>query len=317
MLGGLHPRRLGAVLAGWMAGFGQAARAAYQHQCTDAAAAMAFDFVFAVFPCVLALTALLGLLDIRPEAFRSTLESLGIVVPAPVLRIVEENIERLWASAQGLFLVGLLGVLWPASASMTTTMTALNRAFGFKEERSFWRRRVLSILLVMAFGVSVVVLFNLIVFGEQVDAWLSAHWDFFGHSPSVAGLLRRASGVVGTIAVVASVYRWVPAVRLRWADVMPGSLFFFMVWYLITRGFRYYALHFGYYNIVFGVLGAVIVTLLTAYLVALVLLFGGELNAALFRRRHSVAGPRPLSRPPVRQRGGPSARSGARHRSPH
>lgn len=260
-------------------------RATYQHDCTDAAAAMAFDFVFAVFPGILILTAVLGLMSINPTAFNGTLESLGIVIPGPLLIIVEENIQHLWESSHSLFFIGILGVIWPASASMSTTMSALNRAYGVGELRPFWHRRVLSIVLVIGFGVSLVFFFNLVVFSEQVEGWLAANWDFYRHFPSLAGALRRGGGIVGTIGIVACIYRLVPVVRQGWVDVLPGSLLFFLMWSFITVGFRYYVQNFGYYNVVYGVLGAVIVTLLSSYLVAFILLFGGELNAVLYKMR--------------------------------
>ena len=269
----------------WGRAVQEAVKAAYRHDCTDAAAAMAFDFVFAIFPGILVLTALLGVMDISPDAFRGMIESLGIVIPGPVLVIIEENVQHLWESSQSLFFIGILGVIWPASASMSTTMSALNRAYEVEEVRPFWKRRGLSLLLVISFGATLVFLFNLIVFGQQVETWLHLRWSFFRNFPALAPLLRRVGSIAGTIGVVASVYRIVPRVRQTWLDVLPGSLLFFLLWSFITGGFSYYVQHFGYYNVVYGVLGAVIVTLLSAYLVAFILLFGGEFNAALFRMR--------------------------------
>ncbi len=133
--------------------------------------------------------------------------------------------------------------------------------------------------------------FNLIVFSEQVEGWLQVHWTFYRHFPSLAGTLRQTGGIIGTIGVVASIYRLVPVVKQNWLEVLPGSLLFFCLWSLITGGFGYYVRNFGYYNVVYGVLGAVIVTLLSAYLVAFILLLGGELNAVLFKMRRSGMDP--------------------------
>ena len=202
--------------------------AAYRHNCTDAAAAMAFDFVFAIFPGILVLTGLLGVLSITPDAFIRMLDTLNIVIPGPLLVDVEENIQHLWESSHSLFFIGILGVIWPASASMSTTMSALNRAYEVEEERPFWKRRVLSIILVISFGLSLIFLFNLIVFSEPVESWLQVHWTFYRHFPSLAGTLGQMGGILGTIGVVASIYRLVPVVKQNWLDVLPGSLLFFI-----------------------------------------------------------------------------------------
>jgi len=273
----------------WRRAVRNTVRATYAHDCTDAAAAIAFDLVFAVFPGLLVITALLGVLNITPNAFKGMLETLGIVIPGPLLVSVEENIEYLWTSSHRLFFIGILGVIWPASASMSTAMSALNRAYEVTEQRPFWQRRVLSVILVISLGLALVLLFNLTVLGEQIERWLRVHWAFYRHFPSLAATLRRTGGILGTVVVVASIYRVVPAVRQGWVDVLPGSLLFFLLWSFITGGFKFYVNNFGYYNVVYGVLGVVIVTLLSAYLVAFILLFGGELNAVLFRMRRNEA----------------------------
>ncbi|MGY8824883.1 MAG: YihY/virulence factor BrkB family protein [Candidatus Latescibacterota bacterium] len=260
-------------------------RSAYKHDCTDAAAAMAFDFVFAVFPAILVLSALIGIFDISTEDFLHLLEDLGVVLPSAFIKTVEDNLNHIADSSQSLFVVGILGVIWPASASMSTTMTALNRAFSTDERRSFWQRRILSIFLVVAFGLSLIFLFNLIVFSEQVESWVRTHSPLFQDFPSLAAFLRRTAGIVGAVLAAACIYRLVPSRRLGWLDVLPGSLLFFFLWTFIVTGFRYYVRSFSYYNLVYGGLGVVIIILLSAYLVAFTLLLGGELNAALQRLR--------------------------------
>jgi len=260
------------------------ARSAYDHNCADAAAAMAFDFVFALFPSLLVLTTLLGILQIPVEAFEGLIRDLGMVVPEPLIRILVENLEHL--SSQSLVVLGALGIFWPASASMSTTMTALTRAYGASETRGFWVRRGLSLVLVISLGLSLVFLFNFIAFSEQVEAWLARHWTQSSELPSPARILRRTAGMLGTLVVAAAIYRIAPDLKQRWVDLLPGSLLFMSLWSLIAGGFGYYIQNFGYYNLIYGVLGGVIVLLLSAYLVALTLLLGGELNASILRERN-------------------------------
>lgn len=260
-------------------------RGAYAHDCADAAAAMAFDFVFAVFPGIIVLTALLALLDIPVEAFGALLHDFGVVVPGPLITVIEENLQHAASAPQSFFALGILGVIWPASASMSTTMSALNRAYGTSEDRTVWLRRMLSIFLIISLGLSLVVLFNLIVFSEQVDLWLARRWALSTEVLSLAGVLRHTAGVTGTLVVAAIIYRVAPDVPLGWLDVLPGSLLFLAQWTLIAGSFSYYIRNFSYYNVVYGVLGGVIIMLLSAYLVSFTLLLGGELNGVLHRQR--------------------------------
>ena len=256
--------------------------AMYRHDCTTVAPAMAFDFVFTIFPGILFLMALLGILGISPEDFVQVLEILGIVVPLPLLEAVEENINFL--SSQSLFVIGFLGVIWPASASMSTTTMALNRAYGVQEHRSFYKRRILSLVLIVVLGISFVFFFSLIVFGEHVESWLRGYWTSSHFSPLVA-LLRYTVVVIGMVATAGGIYYVMPAVRLRWLDVLPGSVVSSGLVGGIASALDYIE-RFSYYNIIYGVLGTAIIFLLSAYLLAFTLLLGGELNAVLYRRRH-------------------------------
>ena len=243
---------------------------------------MAFDFIFAVFPGILVLTALLGFLGTSSEDFIQVLEILGIVIPVPLLEAVEDNLNFL--SSQSLFVIGFLGVIWPASACMSTTMRALNRAYGVQEHRSFYKRRILSLALIVVLGISFVFFFNLIIFGEHVESWLRDYWTSSHFSPLVASL-RRAVVVIGMVATAACIYYIMPAVRLRWLDVLPGSVVSSGLAGIIASALDYIE-QFSYYNIIYGVLGTAIILLLSAYLLAFTLLLGGELNAVLYRRRH-------------------------------
>lgn len=260
-------------------------RGAYDHACADAAAAMAFDFVFAIFPGIIVLTALLSLMDIPVEVFGLLLHDFGVVIPGPLIEVIEGNLTHAADTSQGLFVLGFLGVVWPASQSMSTTMSALNRAYDTSEDRTIWLRRSLSIVLIISLGLALVFLFNLIVFSEQADRWIARYWALSLEVPSLTGLLRHTAGVTGTLVAAATIYRVAPDVRLGWLDVLPGSLLFLALWTLIAGGFGYYVHHFSYYNLVYGVLGGVIVMLLSAYLVALTFLLGGELNGILYKLR--------------------------------
>ena len=244
---------------------------------------MAFEFIFAVFPGILVLTALLGFLGTSSEDFIQVLKILGIVIPVPLLEAVEDNINFL--SSQSLFVIGFLGVIWPASACMSTTMMAFNRAYGVQEHRSFYKRRILSLALIVVLGVSFVFFFNLIIFGEHVESWLRDYWTSSHHFSPLVALLRRAVVVIGMVTTAACIYYIMPAVRLRWLDVLPGSVVSSALAGVIASGLDYVE-RFSYYNVIYGVLGTAIILLLSTYLLAFTLLLGGELNSVLYRRRH-------------------------------
>ena len=265
------------------AAIGQTLLRAYKNGFTDSAAAMAFDFVFALFPAVLILVAFIEAFGLSPDEFVVLIDEWGIVLPNPLMEVFEENLRHLASSSEKLLVVGLVGVLIPASASMSTTMTALNRAIGANEKRSFWQRRIFSVLMLIFIGLFLVGLFSAIVFAEQVEFWIRSVLPMTEHMPSLVVWMRRLGGIFGVLFTVLIIYRYVPAKRIAWKHLLPGGIFFLIVWSLIALAVRYYLLKFSYLNLVSGALGGAIAILLSAYLLSSVLLLGGGLNATLLR----------------------------------
>jgi len=256
---------------------------AHKNGFTDSAAAMAFDFVFALFPAVLVLAAFIEAFGLSPDEFALLIDDWGIVLPNPLMQVLEENLRHLVSSSEKLLVLGVVGVLVPASASMSTTMSALNRAVGAKEKRSFWQRRIFSVLIIIFLGLFLVALFNAIVFAEQFENWIRSAIPATQLMPSLVVWMRRLGGMFGVLFAVLVIYRYVPAEQMAWKHLLPGGVFFLMVWSIIALSVRFYLLNFSYYNLVSGALGGAIAILLSAYLIACVLLLGGELNATLLR----------------------------------
>ena len=258
---------------------------AYQNRFTESAAAMAFDFVFALFPSVLVLAAFIEAFGLSPDEFALLLDDWGIVLPAPLMQVFEENLRYLVNSSEKFLVIGIVGVLIPASASMSTTMSALNRILCAKEKRSFWHRRIFSVLMLIFLGLFLVTLFTATVFAEQVEYWIRTAIPATQTMASLVVWMRRLGGMFGVLLAVIVIYRFAPARKLPIVNLLPGSIFFLFVWSLIALSVRFYLLNFSYYNLVSGALGGAIAILLSTYLIACILLLGGELNATLLRGR--------------------------------
>ena len=258
---------------------------AYQNRFTESAAAMAFDFVFALFPSVLVLAAFIEAFGLSPDEFALLLDDWGIVLPAPLMQVFEENLRYLVNSSEKFLVIGTVGVLIPASASMSTTMSALNRILCAKEKRSFWHRRIFSVLMLIFLGLFLVTLFTATVFAEQVEYWIRTAIPATQTMPSLVVWMRRLGGMFGVLLAVIVIYRFAPARKLPIVNLLPGSIFFLFVSSLIALSVRFYLLNFSYYNLVSGALGGAIAILLSTYLIACILLLGGELNATLLRGR--------------------------------
>ncbi|WP_158843669.1 YihY/virulence factor BrkB family protein [Saccharothrix deserti] len=266
---------------------------------TDWAAALTYYAVLSLFPGLLLLTALLGLLG--PNATQTIVDSLDVLGPGEAKDTIVGAIENLQRSgASGILaIVGLVTALWSASGYVGAFMRASNSIYDVEEGRPFWK----IIPLRLALTIGVVVLLALTALGVTLTGGV-AEW--------LGGLL----GLGSTFVTVWDIAKWPvlfllaslaigllywasPNVRQpSWLWITPGGLLAVLVWVVASLGFAFYVANFGSYNKTYGSLAGVIIFLVWLWISNLALLLGAELDAELERGRRIEAG-QPEGRDPV------------------
>ena len=266
---------------------------------TDWAAALTYYGIVAIFPALIALVSILGL--IGTSATKPLLENLGEFAPGPAHQILSNALDSLTqsrGSAGILFVVGLAGAIWAASGYIGAFIRASNQIWDVEEGRPIWQIvplrllvTVVMVILLAASAVAVVVTGPLAdkvgkligIGGAAVTVWDIAKWPF----------LILVVSVMFSILYYAS-----PNVRqpgFRW--VTPGGLFAVVAWMVASAVFGLYVANFGSYNKTYGSLGAIIIFLVWLWLSNVALLLGAELNAEIARGRQIEAG-QPAEREP-------------------
>lgn len=251
----------------------------------DFAGSVAFSAFLAVFPFLLFVVALAGLV-IDPSTIDSLIAQIRAVAPAQVTDILEQRLTALTSgSSPGLLTFSFVGAVWSASSAVAALTTALNEAYDVPEGRPFWKTRGLAILVTLGAAVLVIVASALAIATPAV----------VGRLPSFLGavlLWLRWPVAAGLMAlVVACLYYFLPDVEQRFRFITPGSLVAVIGWILASLGFSLYVEHFSSYEVVYGALGSVIVLMLWMWISALVILVGAEINAVIEHR--SPQGKRP------------------------
>jgi membrane protein len=278
----------------WVYVLRRTAREFGRDQCTDLAAALTYYSVLSLFPAMIALLSLVGLLGPTPEetvdAMVDILEDLGA---ADMVETVRPTLDSLatTGSAGVALVVGLATALWSASGYVGSFGRALNRIYEVSEGRPFWKLRPLMLLVTFTAVILVaLVLVALILTGDfarvvgdalgigstAVLVWSWAKWPFVLFAVSL---------------VIAILYYATPNVaqpKFRWLSV--GALFAVLVWMVASAAFGVYVSKFGSYNKTYGALAGVVVFLLWVWITNLALLFGAELDAELERGRELQAG---------------------------
>ena len=278
-------------------------------QCTDLAAALTYYAVLSLFPALLVMVSLLGVVGQGKRTTDAVLQVIRDLGPPGVVDTLHAPIQQLVNSPSADFalVAGLLGALWSASGYVGALGRALNRIYGMEEGRPVWKLRPLQLVLTLVgLILAAAVAFMLAVSGpvaKAVGDAISA-----GHAAlTVWNIARWPVILVFVIAAVAILFHATPNVRqpkFRWISV--GAAVAILVWVAASVLFGVYVDNFGSFNKTYGTLAGVVVFLLWLWITNLALLFGAELDVELERGRELQAGlpaERDLQLPPRDTRG--------------
>jgi len=270
-------------------------RARAENEVGDLAAALAYYAVQSLFPGLLVLVALFGLIGSAATVDR-LIDALRDVAPADALSLIQSTLDAIVANKGGaaaLLGVGLLGALWSASSGAGSLMRAVNRTYGITETRGFVRLRLLALLIVFVGLLTALLLVGLLIAGAPIS---SAIGDAVGMPTLVSTLWWvaqwpvLAAAILLLLGVVYTVGPNLPERERRFRWITPGAIFALVMWILVSVLFSLYIRYFGSYNKTYGALGGAITLLVWLYVSAYTLLIGAELNAEV---RGELAGKRP------------------------
>jgi membrane protein len=267
----------------------------WKDELVDRAAALSYYFVFALFPTLLFLTTLLGMLP-GPDLMERFLAPAQDLLPPDVVSLLRRTLGEVQRGAgSGLLSIGAAAALWGASRGMVSIITTLNVVYGVTSPRPWWRRQLAAVVLTVVFSVLALAALLSIVFGERVGRAAAAWAGFGGVFTGVWALLQWPLGLLFILTGIDLVYHLAPAVRQRWYWLTPGSAFAGVAWTAVSLGLRAYVSQFANYNATYGSIGGVILLLLWLYLSGMALLIGGEVNSVIARaaaeRGEEIAAP--------------------------
>jgi membrane protein len=266
------------------------------------AAALTYYAVLSVFPAMIALIALIGVVGQHPATTNALLDIIGSIAPKDLVNVLRGTIEGLVTNKSGagaLLSFGLITAIWSASGYIGAFFKASNAIYEVEEGRKAIRLRAVQLGLTLLF--LVVVAFGAVVFvasGEiaraigdtiglgdtAVTVWTYAKWP-------VLGLV---------VAVMLALLYWaapnVKQPKLRW--LTPGGLIGLVLLVAASALFAFYVTNFASYGKTYGALAALPIGLTWLWICNLAILFGAEFDAELARQREIEAGMRPPDKEP-------------------
>lgn len=249
--------------------------------CTHMAAGIAYYAFFSIFPLLLGLIAILGIVLEPAEVQGRLLEMVLQAFPASA-GLVAQNIEGVVASRGALGLLSVLGLLWSSMLVFAAIRRSLNRAWDLERQRSFLKQKLLELGMVGAVGLLLLVWLAATAYFRFTGQFLPTELRLLESSPVWKAAMSLMPAVF-SFGVFTLIYRFVPNTRITWGDVWPGALLAAALFEAGKNLFAWYLASFANYSLVYGSLGAIIAFLFWAYLSALILLLGAEFTAEYAR----------------------------------
>jgi membrane protein len=254
------------------------------HDIFGSAAQLSYYFLLALFPLLLFLMSLLGYFADAGSQLRNKLITyLATVMPSSAITLVHTTLDEIsQTTGGGKISLGILAALWAASNGMGAISDTLNDAYGVKERRSWWKVRLVAIVLTIAVSILIVVALAIVLFGGQIGERVGTHFGFSGTFTIVWKILQWPIALFFLLLTFDLIYSFAPDVRRRkrkWWTL--GSVAAVVLWLLVSFGFRLYLHFFNSYSVTYGSLGALIVLMLWFYFTGLAILIGGEINSEL------------------------------------
>jgi len=247
--------------------------------CPQLAASIAYHVLFSIFPLVIVLAAVTGIVLSATGSQARVVNT--IVSNVPLSQSGDDQLRRLLIGATGnlsaVGLVGIVGLFYSASGMMAALRVALNSAWDVEQRRPYLRGKLVDVGLVFLVSLLGISSLGLTIASRFVGAHSGVSW-----APSLLGPLVLAFGVSLFL------FRVVPAAEVRLGDAWIPALFVAASFTAAENLFAVYVSHFGNYNAVYGSLGAVIAFMFFVYLVSEMFLLGAEAAAEWPRVRLSL-----------------------------
>ena len=252
--------------------------------CAGLAGQLAYFTLLSLFPLLMSLVAVAGLVMDDPESdLRTLTENMQGVLPQEGMGLLVDYIDRTLRSAtSGVLLFGVLATLWSGSTASYALINAANRAYEVRETRPLWKVWGVSLLMVLWFTLLIGAL-ALVIFSAETGGYLQRLTGLPDFFLTLWGILRWVVAFVAATVVHDILYYVAPSADVPFKWITPGGLTATVLILVSSVALSFYVANFGSYDQLYGPIGAVIVLMLWLYVGSFMVLLGVEMNGVLVR----------------------------------
>ncbi len=250
------------------------------------AAAMAYSWLFAIFPFLIFLITLLPFMpDVVKDKARTEIRQVVYEwLPPRGAGAIWDNVNDVLSKPRkGLLSVGLLFCLWSASGGLNMSISAVERCYEITVGPPFWKQRPKAIIMTIVMVLLMLLVLALLPIGTLAIHGIERHWpQFAGHSAFWFGKMARYPlAILLMFSAVHLLYYYGPAIRQRCIFFTPGAVLCVACWSALGFMMRLYVEKVGGFDETYGAVGGIAIVLMFFYFGSLVLLVGAELNSEI------------------------------------
>jgi membrane protein len=278
--------------AGWIEVLKRSVREFKHDDITDRAAALTYFGVLAIFPAMLVLISILGMLG--KSTTQKVLDNIGQLAPGGVnsfLRTVIQQVQGNSGAAGLAAVVGIAVALWSASGYVAAFMRASNAIYDVDEGRPIWKTAPVRLLTTLALTVMLVASAIMVVVTGPVATSVGNAIGIGDTAVQVWNIAKWPVLLVVVSLMFTLLYQASPNVKqpkIRW--ISPGGVLAVVIWLIASGLFALYVSFSGSYNKTYGSVATVIIFLVWLWITNIAILLGAEFNAETQRERAIRAG---------------------------
>jgi membrane protein len=278
--------------AGWVEILKRSFKQFKHDDVTDRAAALTYYGVLAIFPAMLVLVSILGMLG--KSTTQTVLNNLGTVAPGGVksfLTTVINQVQGKAGTASIAAIVGVVVALWSASGYVAGFMRASNAIYDVDEGRPIWKTAPVRLLTTLALVIMLVLALVLVVVTGPIATQVGKAFGIGSTAVLIWNIVKWPVLLIVVSLMFSLLYKATPNVKqpkFKW--VTPGGVIAVVTWLIASALFAVYVAFSGSYNKTYGSLATVIIFLVWLWITNIAILLGAEFNAETQRERQIRAG---------------------------
>ncbi len=249
------------------------------------AASIAYYALLSLFPFLLLVIGLLGAVTAGDDDRIAVLSFVFRYFPTQ-LDFVTGQLDALRAARLQLGVAGSLALIWGSLGVFGAVTSAVNEAWGVEKQRSFWKHRLVSFLMLVAAGSVMMLALLLVTLIQMAQAtWFGAMLASYAWLANLQSFTVRNLPTILLILGVGLVFYFIPNAKTRFRDVWVGAVLTGLLWRFAFQGFAWYIRVNAGLKMIHGSVATVIVFLLWIYVSSIILMYGVEFTAAYARLR--------------------------------